>query len=516
VFAISLSSFVLALLLSVVLTWLVRSRALKHGWVSLPESERHLHTKPLPRIGGVAIYASLVITLLSVLYYMHRFPFHRAFHVRTMAFLLVPGTLVFLLGLYDDLRGIGPYWKFFVQAIAGAIVFAGGLRIVALPILFGSSRFGWVVSLGVTIFWILWITNAFNLIDGVDGLATGSALFSTFVVCIVSALNGNQFGLLLTATLSGSLLGFLRFNFNPATIFLGDSGSLFVGFMLGSLALYGQKSPTMVAVAIPVVSFGLPIMETVISVVRRFMNGKPLFAADREHIHHKLLKRGLSPRQTTLILYAVSAVFGLLSLFLLLPGGGPVALVLVVLGGMVWIGVQHLGYHEMVELRRMAQRTLDQKHVVINNLAVRRAISEFLACSSLDRLRAILEGTFAENDFDGYELEYLPAGAHDSSAEIRMAWCKPEAIGNLGRPGVWRMDLPLGSQARNHGYFRVYRHYCDRSLMLDINLLTRYFPGELTRALDRAVRTEALAPETLAAAAAAASAQALNAYEPGD
>lgn len=519
-FGISLSSFFLSLLLSFVLTWLVRNRAVKYGWVSVPESERHIHTIARPRIGGVAIYAAIVIALVSVLYYMHRFPVRQAFHLRTMLFLLVPGTLVFLLGLYDDLRGIGPYWKFLVQAIAAASVFAGGLRIVKLPLLFGSWQFSWVMSLCLTIFWILWITNAFNLIDGVDGLATGSALFATFVVFIVSALNGNQFGLLLTATLSGALIGFLRYNFNPATIFLGDCGSLFVGFMLGSLALAGnQKSPTMVAVAIPVVSFGLPILETLISVVRRFMNGKPLFVADCEHIHHKLLKRGLSPRQTTLILYAVSALFGLLSLFLLLPGGGPVALVLIVFGGIVWIGVQHLGYHEWVELRRVAQRTLGQKQVIVNNLAVRRAIADFAGCATLDQVRVVLESSFADNEFDGYELEYIPPAVDGIGHDVRVAWCwcKPESIGMLGRPGVWRLELPLGGEIKPRGHFRVYRHYSDRPLMFDINLLTRFFPGELTQALDRAVHAELGSEKTLAVAAAAnASLASLQPSETGD
>ncbi|MBZ5566477.1 MAG: undecaprenyl/decaprenyl-phosphate alpha-N-acetylglucosaminyl 1-phosphate transferase [Acidobacteriia bacterium] len=496
----SLSSFALSLLLSLLLTWVVRNRALKNGWVSLPQSERHVHTVPLPRIGGVAIFGALVISLTAVLYYMGRHPVRQAFHMRTMAFLLVPGTIVFLLGLYDDIRGIGPYWKFAIQGVAAAIVFAGGLRIMSLPLLFGSSQFGWLASLAITIVWILWITNAFNLIDGVDGLATGSALFSTFVVLIVSALNGNQFGLLLTATLSGALIGFLRFNFNPATIFLGDCGSLFVGFMLGSLALYGQKSPTMVAVAIPVVSFGLPILETMVSVVRRFMNGKPLFAADREHIHHKLLKR-FTPRQTTLILYAVSAMFGLLSLFLLLPGGGPVALVLVVLGGIVWVGAQHLGYQEVFELRRVAQRTFDQKQVIVNNLAVRRAVASFAESRSVEAVRLELESAFAENEFDGYELEYVPASATGHAPEIRMAWCKPHAIEILGKSAVWRMDLALASDDRGHGHFRVYREYSERPLMLDINLLTHYFPGELAQALDRAHAAEITAEEALDAAA---------------
>ncbi len=509
-FVISLGSFVLSLLLAFVLTWVVRNRALKYGWVSLPESERHIHTVPLPRIGGVAIYGSLAISLLLALTFISRHALGHGFRMRTMAFLLVPGTLIFLLGLYDDLRGIGPYTKFGVQAIAAAIVFAGGLRIVSLPILFGSWQLGWLASLGMTVFWILWITNAFNLIDGVDGLATGSALFSTMVVFIVSAINHNDFGLLLTAILSGALMGFLRFNFNPATIFLGDCGSLFVGFMLGSLALYGQKSPTMVAVAIPVVSFGLPILETTISVLRRFMNGKPLFVADREHIHHKLLKR-FTPRQTTLILYAVSAVFGLLSLFLLLPGGAPVAAVLVVLGGIVWIGVQRLGYQEFFELQRVAQRTFDQKEVIVNNLAVRRAITGFGDCQDLQDIRAVLETAFADNEFDGYELEYVPAARDGSAAEVRLAWCKPGAIDTLGNSSCWRMELPLTGEHQGRGQFRLYRQYSERQLMLDVNLLTRYFPAMLAQALDRAAKTPVVA-KTISAAAAAGT-QPLQPYQ---
>ncbi|HET7183098.1 MAG TPA: MraY family glycosyltransferase [Terriglobales bacterium] len=503
-FVISLSSFAIALLLSFALTRYVRNSAVKRGFVSLPDAERHIHTSALPRIGGIAIYAALVVALFLVLSYAYFHPMHQTFHLHTLVFLLVPGTLVFLLGLYDDLRGIGPYWKFFFQGIAAVIVFAGGLRIVALPILFGSSTFGWAASLVITIFWILWITNAFNLIDGVDGLATGSALFSTFVVFVVSALNGNHFGLLITATLSGALIGFLRFNFNPATIFLGDCGSLFVGFMLGALSLHGQKSPTMVAVAIPVVSFGLPILETLLSVVRRFMNGKPLFQADCEHIHHKLLKRGLTVRQTTLVLYAVSAAFGLLSLFLLLPGGGPVALVLTVLGGIMWVGVQHLGYHEWFEIQRVAKRTLDQKQVIVNNLAVRRAMDELGDCDGIRKLRALLARTFEENDFDGYELEYLPAVRNGIGPEaIRLSWCKPTAV-VLGTSAVWRMELPLSGD-KGRGQFRLYREYSDKPLMFDINLLTRYFPAELAKALDRAARNQIKGEKALVAAAVSGS-----------
>jgi UDP-GlcNAc:undecaprenyl-phosphate GlcNAc-1-phosphate transferase len=196
------------------------------------------------------------------------------------------------------------------------------------------------------------------------------------VVFAVALVSGSSLVSLMALVLAGSILGFLRFNFSPATIFLGDCGSLFIGFMLSALALQGaQKAPTIIAVAIPVVSFGLPILETALSIVRRYLGGRPVFTADREHIHHKLLQRGLSHRQVVITLYAVSALFALLSLFLLWPTGDALGLVLAVLGTGVWIGVQHLGYMEFGELRRVAHRTIERQ-ILINNLAIRRATEE--------------------------------------------------------------------------------------------------------------------------------------------
>src|SRR5437660_12732172 len=217
------------------------------------------------------------------------------------------------------------------------MLFLGGLRILNIPVLCGDHQLPWFLGWPLTILWVLAITNAFNLIDGLDGLAAGSALFSTLVAFVVALLNGHSLVTVMTIALAGAILGFLRYNFNPATIFLGDSGSLFIGFMLSALALAGaQKTPTIVAVAIPVVSFGLPVLETLLSVVRRFLSGQPLFAADRGHIHHRLLELGFSQRQVVLILYVVSAVCGLLSLFLLYPSGPMVGIGLFVIDGGVW------------------------------------------------------------------------------------------------------------------------------------------------------------------------------------
>jgi len=504
-----LAVFATSLLLSFVLTRQVRGFAIAHGWVAAASTDRHVHRQPLPRLGGVAIYAAFLISVLLAFSASVVFPQIRSgISFSTFTTILLPGTLVLLLGVYDDLHSLGPYPKFGVQAIAAVLLFAGGLRIVDIPVLFGARQFGWAVSLGVTIFWVIGITNAFNLIDGLDGLAAGSGLFSTLVVFVVAVSSQSPLVSLLTVSLAGAILGFLRFNFNPATIFLGDCGSLFVGFMLSALALEGaQKAPTVIAVAIPVVSFGLPILETTLSVLRRLISGRPVFTADCEHIHHKLLQRGLSHRQVVIVLYAVSAVFALLSLFLLWPSGSTLGLVLAVLGTGIWYGVQHLGYLEFGELARVAQRTFDQRSIFINNLALRRATEELKLARDYPQVRRILDAAFGANDFDGFELRAVPVGTRANeffNQEISYRWTKP-AFGRQSQEWpTWRIELDLVTTT-NHvcGCLSIYRLYRDQPLLLDINLLTSVFPVALADALDR-VLTPALcmydhAPEHIGA-----------------
>ena len=491
-----LGIFAASVLASFVLTWYIRDLAIVRGWVAGPGLDRHLHKRPLPRLGGVAIFLAFLFGsgIAGLVSCWHpRLSF--GFSSKSLLTILVPGSLIFLLGLYDDLHPVGPYFKFLVQVLAGGILFAGGLRILDLPVLFSGHHLPWFVGLPLTILWVLAITNAFNLIDGLDGLAAGSALFSTLVVFVVALFSHSSFVSVMTLVLAGAILGFLRYNFNPATIFLGDCGSLFVGFMLSALALQGmQKSPTIVAVAIPVVSFGLPILETALSVARRLISGRPVFTGDREHIHHKLLQRGLSQRQVVTILYAVSAIFAMLSLFLLWPTGSTLGLVLAVLGIGIWMGVQHLNYLEFGELRRVAQRSLEQRLIFVNNLAIRRAAEELKVTSDFEQLCRILEAAFSSNEFDAFELRLLRPP--DERAEVRglqivsadqphFHWKKrrhrsPEAV-----PG-WSLTLDLiAANNRRRGALTMYRLYDGGDLQLDMNLLTSRFPVALADALDR-------------------------------
>jgi UDP-GlcNAc:undecaprenyl-phosphate GlcNAc-1-phosphate transferase len=487
-----LVTFALSLTVSFVSTKFVRDFAVRKRWVAAPGQERHLHSRALPRVGGIAVVFSFLLTTATALVFDKLLQPSGTLSAHPVLMILPPAVLIFCLGIYDDLRTVGPYLKFSVQAIAAAMLFAQGLRISRLPLLFGTQQFPWFVSLPLTILWVTAITNAFNLIDGLDGLAAGAALFSTMVMFVVALLGNSPLISLVTLALAGAVLGFLRYNFNPATIFLGDCGSLFIGFVLSALALQGtQKSPTVVAVAIPLVSFGLPILETVLSVVRRFIGGRPVFTADREHIHHKLLEQGWSHRQVVIILYGVSAIFALLSLFLLLPTGSTIGLVLAVLGTGSWLGVQHLGYLEFGEIRRVAQRTMEQRHIFVNNLAVRRAIEELKVAGTFHQISRILTAAFDSNDFDAFELFAYSSpqlrGFHVMESDVpRLSWRKAGALITPEFEKAWSLSLDLVSAGNRHcGKMTIFRHYSNRDLQLDINLLTSTFATTLANALQR-------------------------------
>jgi hypothetical protein len=251
-----------------------------------------------------------------------------------------------------------------------------------------------------------------------------------------------------------------------------------------------------VAVAIPVVSFGLPILETLLSIIRRLISGRPIFTADREHIHHKLLQMGFTHRQVVIVLYAVSAIFAMLSLFLLWPTGSTLGLVLAVVGTGIWLGVQHLNYLEFGELRRVAQRTIDQRQIVINNLSVRRAIEELKVAGDFDQVRSVLVAAFESNDFDAFELQVKSLHSdqsHSGESNRHFHWSKfPHMVAISGQPS-WRLTLDLvTSSNQNRGSLMVYRIYTHRDLQLDVNLLTSEFPATLADALDRVLTLPAV------------------------
>jgi UDP-GlcNAc:undecaprenyl-phosphate GlcNAc-1-phosphate transferase len=491
-----LAGFVLCACLSVVSTWCVRKLANAKGWVQVPKSDRHVHTVPVPRLGGIAICFSFMTVVILATVLPHLFGTAAPLYATKMVGLLGPALLVFLLGLFDDVRPLRPYLKFSVQTAAAIWLYASGYGIHNLSLIRGGQVLGWAYCLPLTILWVLLITNAFNLIDGLDGLAAGSALFSTVVVFVMSLVVPDPPIAFLTIALAGATFGFLRFNFHPASIFLGDSGSLFIGFMLAALALAGsEKAPTIVAVAIPIVSLGLPILDVTLAVVRRFLAGKSLFDGDKHHIHHKLLKLGVSQRNAVFILYAVTAGFGFLSL-VLLQQRRAIALVLAVAGIGIYLGVQQLRYQEFAELLSVLQGVTRRRQILANQVAIRQASEKLRDCNDLGSMCRILRETLEPIGFDA--VRFVKKGRNGfSSSTIRPIRYLPDGTwlfswfaSEITEP-PWELKLELvskspASSANCWGYLSLIRMSNDRPVPLDLNVLTAEFRCSLAGAIGRA------------------------------
>ena len=300
-----------AALLALALTPGVRALARRLDLVDAPGG-RKIHTVSLPRVGGVAVVLALVLVLAASAATGHA----SAADVQAWLPVLFGGALVFGIGFWDDVRPRPAWVKLVVQLAGAGVAVALGVRIEHVTV-FGSTLGLGFLAMPLTILWIVGLTNAFNVMDGLDGLATGLAIIAAATCAVVSLARDDVQGGMLLVVLLGALCGFLPYNFNPATIFLGDSGSLVVGYVLAVTAITSfQKGATALVVIGPLLLFALPISETLHSVVRR-VRGQGLrhvFLADQQHVHHRLLGRGLSHRQAVLLLYGVSLSFSLLAL----------------------------------------------------------------------------------------------------------------------------------------------------------------------------------------------------------
>ncbi|WMM24249.1 MraY family glycosyltransferase [Tissierella sp. MB52-C2] len=299
-----IAPFFLALLISFISTPLVRKLAFKIGAVDIPKDDRRIHKEPMPLIGGLAIFFSVIAVTLIFL------PLNRE-----IVSILIGGTIIVIGGIIDDLRELNPKAKFVFQIIAGLIIIYGGVKVdfVTNPFTKDSSLIylHWL-SIPITLFWIVGITNTLNFIDGLDGLSAGVAMISSITLMIVASKFGYTSIIILSASIAGACLGFLPFNFNPAKIFMGDTGALFLGFMLAAITIEGvMKSVATIAIVAPILILSVPIFDTTFAIFRRLLNGQSIASADKGHLHHRLLNKGYSQKKSVLILYAMSAGFGL-------------------------------------------------------------------------------------------------------------------------------------------------------------------------------------------------------------
>jgi UDP-GlcNAc:undecaprenyl-phosphate GlcNAc-1-phosphate transferase len=359
-------AFAAAAVFALFLTPWVMRLAVRVGAVDQP-NERKTHLTPMPRMGGVAVLASFLLSLV-VLWLVNRdLVSHIWIWDRESPLIGLALLSMLALGIWDDIRTLGPGRKFVAQlAIASLVYFAGfSIKFISFPNTVGHLELDFFQYVA-TMLWIIGVTNAVNLIDGLDGLASGVGMIACLTIAPIAYLNADYGTAILAVLMAGGLLGFLRYNFNPAKIFLGDSGSLVLGFMLAVLSIKSStKASTAFAIIVPMLALGLPIMETLLSMLRRFLksiypNGeastlavklKTMFLPDKGHIHHRLIAAGFSHRNAVLTLYVVSCVLGGGAFALSVVHDVTSSLILVVVGGAIFLGIRQLRYTEMAVLK---------------------------------------------------------------------------------------------------------------------------------------------------------------------
>jgi len=296
--------FIASCVMALLLTPLVKKFAFWVGAVDAP-NHRKVHTRIMPRLGGLAIFLAFVGAYFIISPALDAVNSNAAFG------LLLGGFVIVVTGALDDRFQLSPKWKLLGQLIAACIVVAFGLKIDLVNIPFGITNFniGWL-SIPITILWIVGVSNAINLIDGLDGLSAGVSGIATATILVLALMMPNVTVVLLSVILLGSIVGFLFYNFHPAKIFMGDSGALFLGFALATLSILGFKQAAVVSLLIPIMILGVPLSDTFFAIVRRYVNKLPISAPDKSHLHHCLLQLGFSHRTSVLIIYGIAFIFG--------------------------------------------------------------------------------------------------------------------------------------------------------------------------------------------------------------
>ena len=308
------AALVAAILIAFIATPVVKSLAEKVGAVDVPKDNRRMHNHPIPRMGGLAIFLGF---LLSTLIFV---PLSNA-----MQGMLLGSVIIVILGIFDDIYALPALPKLVVQIAAAlaAVLHGNVIQVISNPNIFSDNPY-WVLgawAVPVSVIWIVAITNAVNLIDGLDGLAVGVATISSLTMLVIAMLVSDSLVALMMAALAGSCIGFLPYNPNPAKIFMGDTGSTFLGFVLATVSIQGLfKFYTIISFAVPFLMLGLPLFDTCFAILRRLSKGQNPMAPDRSHVHHRLIDMGFSQKQAVAILYVISAILGLSAVVLTTSG----------------------------------------------------------------------------------------------------------------------------------------------------------------------------------------------------
>ncbi len=488
--SIALSVSLTACLAALIVTPVVIRLAHALRWVDRPDGVRKLHVAPVPRTGGLAVFGAFAAAYLV---YGALLPLEdRLAEVGlSRAFLLACGGIV-LLGLLDDIRGVTPWAKIAVQTSLAICLYYRGFRMSVVNHPFSDTPLDLGgLGLPLTVLWFVLLSNAFNLIDGLDGLAAGVACFATSAVAIAAFVNGRLTAALLAAALAGALLGFLRYNYDPARIFLGDSGALFVGFALAGLSLRGStKASAAIAIAMPMLVLAVPMLDVGVAVLRRTARGVHIFRADRDHIHHRLLLLGLTPRRAVLVLYGATAFASSLALMTLMGRFQVAAAALALALLAAWAGVRRLGYVEVTEIERsLLRRFTPRSRNFANNVLLRDLRARLEKVESLPAGWSLLGESLAWLGFSEMRLELRDAESRRRAAALASdaglagfpVMTLSEPVGERG--WSWTFELPDGSRTIGElvlTWPQRHRPICFESHLLAEAVLET-LPGLLTR-----------------------------------
>lgn len=332
-------AFLIALFVALIATPAVIVLAAKTGAMDAPDA-RKVHKGPMPRIGGLAIYCGFMAAILAML----NFAELTQEVANGVIGLLLGSALIVIIGLIDDYKNLPAKVKLLGQILAACVVVYFDVRIDVITDPFGDYLYLEYLAAPATVFWIVGLTNTVNLIDGLDGLAAGVSTIASITIMLVALQEDVMIVALFTAALAGAALGFLRYNFNPAKIFMGDTGSMFLGFILAGISVIGAvKCTATIALIVPILALGLPIMDTTFAIIRRYRGGVPIFKPDKGHLHHRLLDLGFSQRQAVLLMYVISALLGLSAVALNEVSGGMSIVIVVCVLLVVFLGARKLG-----------------------------------------------------------------------------------------------------------------------------------------------------------------------------
>ncbi len=439
------------MVVALVVTPRVISWASRKGICDHPSSRR-VNQKCIPRAGGIALFISFYLAYLAVLLFTVR-ETDVVPRFREQFFFLAGGCFIFFLGLLDDIRSLPPWVKFVGQVGVGLLVWFGGLDVEQLSVTLhrGVVLPGWS-SLCVTVFWVVLLINAINLIDGLDGLAAGICLFVAITLLVLSLPSGKPTFIIGLSALAGSCLGFLRYNFNPASIFMGDCGSYFLGYVLASLTILGaMKSHATVALLIPIIALGVPLLDTLLAPIRRFVLGKKLFRPDQSHVHHILLKLGYSQRRVVLIIYGVTVFLGLVALAFVFVKDQRAAFILVLPGILVFLAVKKLGYLEYLAADKFLgwlRDLTDEAGLSNERRSFLNIQMQIMGSGNLDELWENICIALEKLDFDLAEL-HLEKEVPDHDTCRRLQWVRPGREETLIFSGrcQFKIEMPLMAQS---------------------------------------------------------------------